>query len=294
MIRLLVPLAGIVRVLPAVAGHRADAATADSRVCSSSATRCCCSSRPRTSTSRSGRSNRWTTARACWRCLLLQMLMCLTMWNSFYSLLWGFSGGLMHDLYNDEELRHVDRLVRSYRARTTAASIAFWRGVFPTSRPADTSSCGRDAAAAMERPRHRPGHARRVQDLFARHGRRRQVAHADQPGSRRCSRLLALQAVLVAVDERVCVRRRISTSRSSSSACSPPRSPCSHDRIAARAGARIGRQVVPRADPPGAGRLPLPLHDAAGSVGDAADSGGGAARARAGAVGGRARPSGTA
>jgi hypothetical protein len=48
-------------------------------------------------------------------CLLLQALICLTMWNSFYSLLWGFSGGLMYDLYNDEELRHVDRLVRSYR-----------------------------------------------------------------------------------------------------------------------------------------------------------------------------------
>jgi hypothetical protein len=47
-------------------------------------------------------------------CLLLQTLMCLTMWNAFYSLLWGFSGGLMHDLYNDEQLRHVDRLVGSY------------------------------------------------------------------------------------------------------------------------------------------------------------------------------------
>ena len=47
-------------------------------------------------------------------CLLLQTLMCLTMWNAFYSLLWGFSGGLMHDLYNDEDLRHVDRLVGSY------------------------------------------------------------------------------------------------------------------------------------------------------------------------------------
>ena len=47
-------------------------------------------------------------------CLLLQALICLTMWNSFYSLLWGFSGGLMHDLYNDEELRQVERLVRSY------------------------------------------------------------------------------------------------------------------------------------------------------------------------------------
>ena len=47
-------------------------------------------------------------------CLLLQALICLTMWNSFYSLLWGFSGGLMHDLHNHEELRQVDRLVRSY------------------------------------------------------------------------------------------------------------------------------------------------------------------------------------
>src|SRR6266581_1123340 len=47
-------------------------------------------------------------------CLLVQTLMCLTMWNSFYSLLWGFSGGLMHDLYNEENLRHVDRLIGSY------------------------------------------------------------------------------------------------------------------------------------------------------------------------------------
>ena len=46
--------------------------------------------------------------------LLLQLLVCLTMWNSFYSLLWGFSGGLMHDLHNDDSLRHVDRLVGSY------------------------------------------------------------------------------------------------------------------------------------------------------------------------------------
>jgi hypothetical protein len=47
-------------------------------------------------------------------CVLLQALMCLTMWNSFYSLLWGFSGGLMYDLYNDVGLRHVDRLIQSY------------------------------------------------------------------------------------------------------------------------------------------------------------------------------------
>jgi hypothetical protein len=47
-------------------------------------------------------------------CLLLQALICLTLWNAFYSLLWGFSGGLMHDLYNETDLRHVDRLVGSY------------------------------------------------------------------------------------------------------------------------------------------------------------------------------------
>jgi hypothetical protein len=51
-------------------------------------------------------------------CLMIQLLMCLTMWNAFYSLLWGFSGGLMHDLYNEDRLRHVDRLVASYERGT--------------------------------------------------------------------------------------------------------------------------------------------------------------------------------
>jgi hypothetical protein len=60
-------------------------------------------------------------------CVLLQLLMCLTMWNSFYSLLWGFSGGLMHDLYNGPELRHVDRLVRSYERDTGLDRILFRR-----------------------------------------------------------------------------------------------------------------------------------------------------------------------
>jgi hypothetical protein len=59
--------------------------------------------------------------------VLLQMLMCLTLWNSFYSLLWGFSGGLMHDLYNEPELRHVDRLVRSYERDTGLDRILFRR-----------------------------------------------------------------------------------------------------------------------------------------------------------------------
>lgn len=47
-------------------------------------------------------------------CLLVQALLCLTMWNAFYSLLWGFSGGLCHDLVNEDGLRQVDRLIRAY------------------------------------------------------------------------------------------------------------------------------------------------------------------------------------
>jgi hypothetical protein len=47
-------------------------------------------------------------------CLLVQAVLCLTMWNSFYSLLWGFSGGLSYDLWNHEDMRHVDRLIRVY------------------------------------------------------------------------------------------------------------------------------------------------------------------------------------
>jgi hypothetical protein len=46
--------------------------------------------------------------------LLLQLLACLTMWNAFYSLLWGFSGSLIHDLFNDSALRHRERLIRAY------------------------------------------------------------------------------------------------------------------------------------------------------------------------------------
>jgi hypothetical protein len=49
--------------------------------------------------------------------------MCLTIWNTFYSLLWGFSGGLMHDLYNHEQVRDVGRLVGSYRGEGTIDRI---------------------------------------------------------------------------------------------------------------------------------------------------------------------------
>jgi hypothetical protein len=47
-------------------------------------------------------------------CLLLQTIVCLTMWNTFYSLLWGFSGSLMYDLFNEASLRQQERLIRSY------------------------------------------------------------------------------------------------------------------------------------------------------------------------------------
>jgi hypothetical protein len=46
--------------------------------------------------------------------LCLQLLACLTLWNAFYSVLWGFSGSLMYDLFNDPALRHRERLIRSY------------------------------------------------------------------------------------------------------------------------------------------------------------------------------------
>jgi hypothetical protein len=47
--------------------------------------------------------------------LLLQLLACLTMWNAFYSLLWGFSGSMMYDLLNDPALSDRARLIRSYQ-----------------------------------------------------------------------------------------------------------------------------------------------------------------------------------
>jgi hypothetical protein len=46
--------------------------------------------------------------------LLLQLLACLTMWNAFYSVLWGFSGSLMGDLFSEPALRNRERLIRSY------------------------------------------------------------------------------------------------------------------------------------------------------------------------------------
>jgi len=46
--------------------------------------------------------------------LLVQLLVCLTLWNAFYSLLWGFSGSMMYDLFNDESLRDCEALVKSY------------------------------------------------------------------------------------------------------------------------------------------------------------------------------------
>jgi hypothetical protein len=46
--------------------------------------------------------------------LLLQLFACLTIWNTFYSLLWGFSGSLIYDMFNEPALRNRERLIRSY------------------------------------------------------------------------------------------------------------------------------------------------------------------------------------
>jgi hypothetical protein len=47
-------------------------------------------------------------------CLVLQVVAFLTMWNAFYSLLWGFSGTLMYELYTEPSLMDRERLIRSY------------------------------------------------------------------------------------------------------------------------------------------------------------------------------------
>jgi hypothetical protein len=47
-------------------------------------------------------------------CLVLQMVAFLTMWNAFYSLLWGFSGTLMYELHTDTALRDRERIIRAY------------------------------------------------------------------------------------------------------------------------------------------------------------------------------------
>ena len=47
-------------------------------------------------------------------CLVLQLLACLTMWNAFYSLLWGFSGTMMYELYTEASLRDCERFIKAY------------------------------------------------------------------------------------------------------------------------------------------------------------------------------------
>lgn len=52
--------------------------------------------------------------------LLLQVLACLTMWNTFYSVLWGFSGSLIYDMFNEATLCDRERLIRSYEGEGEA------------------------------------------------------------------------------------------------------------------------------------------------------------------------------
>ena len=108
---------------------------------------------------------------------------------------------------------------------------------------------------------------------------------ADQPGARHARVRWRCRSCSSRCDRAPCGRRATSTSRSSLvSVLTAPLALRRPIALLLGAGARSGRQAVSRADPPGARRLPLSLHDAAGSIGHAADSGGAAARARADAV----------
>ena len=83
--------------------------------------------------------------------LLVQLLACLTMWNAFYSLLWGFSGSMMFDLFNDPSLLDRERLDRVV-CRRRRRSIAFSRGGCRTSNaaagwPLKARPCGCDRKA---------------------------------------------------------------------------------------------------------------------------------------------------
>ncbi len=46
--------------------------------------------------------------------LIFYTVCCFTMWNSFYSILWGFSGGLLADFCANQDLCHVDSISQSY------------------------------------------------------------------------------------------------------------------------------------------------------------------------------------
>lgn len=53
---------------------------------------------------------------AAWFCgFALYILACFTMWNSFYSILWGFSGGLLADFCADPALCKTDSIIHSYQ-----------------------------------------------------------------------------------------------------------------------------------------------------------------------------------
>ena len=105
----------------------------------------------------------------------LQLLACLTMWNAFYSLLWGFSGSMMYDLFNDPSLLDRERLIRSYVGDGPVDRILA-RRLPNLERGGWVDIDGPDAAAAAEGPRHGGRHARGLQAVFARDGRRREVS----------------------------------------------------------------------------------------------------------------------
>lgn len=46
--------------------------------------------------------------------LFFLILCCLTTWNVFYSILWGFSGGIISDLYENKDIRTMEKVISLY------------------------------------------------------------------------------------------------------------------------------------------------------------------------------------
>ena len=135
LIRLLVPLAGVGVFFLLSLVDRSDLCNRASRSCFFSPTRVCCSRRPPSSTCGSGRSNRLDDGVGLLACLLLQALAVPDDVECVLQPAVGVLG--RHDArpHNDEDLRDVDRLVRSYQgsAESRRAPTASWRGVCRTS-----------------------------------------------------------------------------------------------------------------------------------------------------------------
>ena len=225
-------------------------------------------------------------------CLLLQALACLTMWNAFYSLLWGFSGSMMYDVHNIASLRDRDRLVLSYQGADPLRDRILARRLPNLAGGGWVDALGRDLAAAAERPRARDRDPGGVQVLLARHGRGRQVAVFGEVVLAAVV-LVAVQTILVAGAAALRPGGNIYITILGVVLLTAPAVPFTDQIFFGRVLPVEGR-VFLAARVPRAWRVSVSIHDAARSLRDAADSG----RTRAARPDGRCRwptsPSGTA